>query len=154
MQLLRSGRALFILQWFLAILLPVFIFLGRGLVGAGLGWMSVVGIVYGPILILLLLVPPLAVLFDGPARKGGTVRRHYATATYVLWGALLVVGLSIPDAGDSGSVPSALMAWTGISDDASELIFIGAGGVAVIAWIAALVAAIVGAVRGRAVAAV
>lgn len=47
MQIVESGRWVRIAQWVLAVLLPVFVVVGRGLVGAELGWMAVVGIVYG-----------------------------------------------------------------------------------------------------------
>ncbi len=149
MQLLHSGRAIVILQWVLAVVLPAFVAIGRGFVGAQLGWMAVFGVFYGPILIVALLVPPILVLFDRPARHGRTVRRHYATATIVLWIALVVAGLSIPDAGDSGSVPTALSTWTGMSDEASGAIFTVAAVIAVLSWGVALVMAIVGIRRGR-----
>ena len=51
-----GGRATFVAQWVLAVLLPAFVVVGRGLVGAELGWMAVIGLVvyllptnlYGP----------------------------------------------------------------------------------------------------------
>ena len=47
MQFASSGRIVVIAQWVLAVLLPAFVFLGRGFVGAELGWMAVIGVVYG-----------------------------------------------------------------------------------------------------------
>lgn len=147
MSFARSGRTLFVLQWILAVLLPVFVFLGRGFVGAELGWMAVIGVVYGGFVILALLVPPLIALGDREARRARSVRRAYGIATGVVWLALIVAGLSIPDAGDSGSVPSALTTWTGLSHDGSEAVFAVAAGIAIVAWVAAIVTAVVGIAR-------
>ena len=137
-------------QWVLAVLLPVFVWVGRGLVGAELGWMAVIGIaVYGLPMILLLMLPPVVTLFDRTTRPARTVRRSYAVATRVQWGAMVLGGLTIPDAGDSGHLPSALSRWTGLSYEVSESVFYVAFGVLVLAWLAALVAAIVGVVASR-----
>ncbi len=150
MQAASWGRVTFAAQWVLAIMLPVFVVVGRGLVGAELGWMAVVGIaVYGLPTILLLLAPPVLTLLDRPARAVGTVRRPYAIATWVLWGALLVSGLTIPDSGDAGHLRSALSRWTGVSYEVSEALFYGFFGLAVLAWVASVVAAMAGLLAAR-----
>jgi hypothetical protein len=149
MQFAASGRVVVIAQWVLAVLLPAFVFLGRGLVGAELGWMAVVGVVYGWIFIVLLLVPPLITLFDTEARRSGTVRELYAVFTAIIWFGLLLAGVTIPDSGDSGHLTSALSAWTGVSYEVSSAVFNAGAGVAALAWIAAGVVAVLGAVRGR-----
>lgn len=145
-----SGRFTFVAQWILAVLLPAFVYLGRGLVGAELGWMAVIGLaVYGLPTILLLLAPPLVTLGDRHHRPARTVGRRYLVATWVLWGAFLVAGLTIPDSGSSGHLPSALSRWTGLSYEASEGIFYLAFAIAVLAWLAALVTAILDMARSR-----
>ena len=97
MQFASSGRIVVVAQWILAVLLPAFVFIGRGFVGAELGWMSVIGLFYGWILILLLLVPPIASLFDRAARLAGTVREGYAIASALLWLCLLYTSPSPRD---------------------------------------------------------
>lgn len=147
---LSASRWIAIAHWVLAVLLPTFVYLGRGLVGAELGWMAVIGIaVYGLPTILIMLIPPLVTLFDREARAGRTVRQAYAVATCVLWGAMLLAGLTIPDADDAGHIPSALSRWTGLPYEVSETIFYIAFGIAILAWLGALVTALAGAVRSR-----
>lgn len=149
MQFAASGRVVVIAQWVLAVLLPAFVFLGRGFVGAELGWMAVIGVVYGWIFIVLLLVPPIITLFDTEARQSGTVRELYAVFTALLWFGLLLAGLTIPDSGDSGHLRSAVSAWTGASYEFSSALFNAGAGVAALAWIATVVVAVMGAIRGR-----
>jgi len=150
MELATRGRLVFIAQWVLAVLLPAFVFVGRALVGAELGWMAVIGIaVYGLPTILILLVPPLITLFDTEARTARSVRRAYAWASAVLWGALLVAGLTIPDSGDSGHLASALSRWTGLSYETSEVVFYAALSFSVIAWAVAVGAAVRGVMTSR-----
>ena len=144
------GRATFVAQWVLAVLLPGFVVVGRGLVGAELGWMAVVGIVaYLLPTILLLLLPPVLTLFDAAARAPRTVRRPYAVCTWLQWGALLVAGLTIPDSGDAGHLRSALSRWTGLSYEVCETVFYLAFGLLVLAWLAALVTAVAAVVTSR-----
>ncbi|GAA5036671.1 hypothetical protein ACFQRL_09645 [Microbacterium fluvii] len=149
MQLSSTGRVVFWAQWVLAVFLPFFVFTGRGFVGAELGWMAVLGILYGAILIVALLVPPIVGLFDVTARRVRSVREAYAAITGVLWLALVVAALSIPDSGDGGHLDSALTAWTGMSYETSVIVFAIAFAVAVLAWIAAIVAAALGVARSR-----
>lgn len=144
------GRFTVVGQWVLAVLLPAFVYVGRALVGAELGWMAVIGIaVYGLPTILLLMLPPVVTLFDRTTRPARTVRRPYAIATWVQWGALVVAGLTIPDAGDSGHLRSALSRWTGLSYEVSETVFYVAFGVLVVAWVTALAAALAGVAVSR-----
>ncbi len=144
------GRATFVAQWVLAVLLPAFVVVGRGLVGAELGWMAVIGlVVYLLPTILLLLIPPLLTLFDAAAGRPRTVRLPYAVCTWLQWVALLVAGLTIPDSGDAGHLRSALSRWTGLSYEVSEAIFYVAFGLLVLAWLAALVTAIAAMVSSR-----
>ncbi|MEU1971372.1 hypothetical protein ABZ477_06940 [Microbacterium sp. NPDC019599] len=149
MRFAGTGRFVFIAQWVLGALLPVFFFLGRGWVGAEVGWLGVLGIVYGIFTILLLLVPPLLTLFDPEGRKKRSTRAGYDIATIALWLALLVGALTVPDSGDSGHLDSALSTWTGMSYETSAAIFYGTAVVLGLAYLAAFVLAIVGIVRGR-----
>ena len=151
MQIARSGRFVFVAQWFLAALLPVFFFLGRGFIGAEVGWVGIIGLVYGIIVIFVLLVPPLLTLFDGEVRKAKATRAGYDLATALLWGALLFGALTVPDSGDSGHLNSALTTWTNgaISYETSAAIFYGAAVVMGLAYLAAFVTATMGIVRSR-----
>lgn len=152
MRIARSGRFVFIAQWVLSVLLPVFFFLGRGLVGAELGWLGLLGIVYGLFVVALLLVPPLLTLFDREGRRARATRSAYDIATFVLWAAFVVGGLTVPDSGDSGHLDSAFTNWFGISYEASEALFAVAAGIIGLAYLATFVLAIAGIVRGRAAA--
>ena len=151
MQLARSGRFVFVAQWVAALLLPVFFFIGRGFLGAELGWMAIIGIVYGAAVIALMLVPPILTLFDREGRRLRRTRRAYDIATFVLWAAFVVAGLSVPDSNDSGHLDSAVTTWTGggIDYEASTSIFTAAAVVAGLAYLAILGLAIAGIVRGR-----
>ncbi|SIT86328.1 hypothetical protein [Microbacterium sp. RU33B] len=149
----RSGRFVFVVQWILALLLPVWIFLGRELVGAQVGWMAVIGIVYGAFVILFLLIPPLVSLFDRDVRRRRSERVAYSIAMGVAWIALFLAGLVIPDSGDSGRLDTALTVWTGglIGYEATETIFIVLVMIVFFALVAGLALAIIGAGRaGRA----
>lgn len=145
----RSGRFVFVVQWILAFLLPVWIFLGRGLVGAQMGWMSVIGIVYGAFVILFLLIPPLVSLFDRDVRRNRSERFAYSIAMGIAWAALFLAGLVIPDSGDSGHLDAALTVWTSglIGYEATETIFIVLVILVFFALIAGLALAIIGAGR-------
>jgi len=123
MQIARLGRFVFVAQWFAALLLPLFVFLGRGAVGGELGWMALIGIVYGVFVILLLLVPPLITLFDREVRAERAERTVFAGASIALWVSLVIVGLSIPDSGDSGHLDSAISNWFGVPYEASTVVF-------------------------------
>lgn len=151
MQLARSGRFVFVAQWVAAVLLPVFLFIGRGFLGAELGWMAIIGIVYGAAVIALMLVPPILTLFDREGRRLRRTRGAYDIATFVLWAAFVVAAISVPDSNDSGHLDSAATTWTGgaIDYEASTSIFTAAAVVAGLAYLAILGLAIAGIVRGR-----
>ncbi|WP_109208561.1 MULTISPECIES: hypothetical protein [Microbacterium] len=149
MRIARSGRFVFVAQWIAAVLLPFFFFLGRGFVGAELGWLSFIGIVYGLLVVVLLLLPPLATLFDTEVRRARATRQAYDIATFVLWGGFVLASLSAPDAGDSGPLDSALMTWFGLSYDASAVVFTVAAALIGLAYLTTFVLAIAGLVRGR-----
>jgi hypothetical protein len=151
MHIARTGRFVFVAQWVAAVLLPVFFFLGRGVVGAQLGWMSVLGVVYGLFVVAILAVPPIMTLFDRTVRRGKATRFGYDIASFVLWGAFLLGALSVPDSGDSGHLDSALTTWTGgaITYETSEAIFTVAAAVIGLAYLATVVLGIIGIARWR-----
>jgi hypothetical protein len=149
MRIARSGRFVVVAQWVAAVVLPVFFFLGRGLVGAELGWMGIIGIVYGIFVVALLVVPPLLTVFDRESRRARATRLAYDVSSFVLWGAFLLAALTVPDSGDSGHLDSAFATWFGISYEASQAVFAVAATVIGLAYLAAFVLAIAGIVRGR-----
>lgn len=149
MRYTRSGRFVFIAQWFAAVLLPLFLFVGRGLLGVELGWMALVGIVYSIYIIPAMYLPPILTLFDRETRARGFVRLGYAISCWVMWGAILVASLSIPDASDGPSLPSFLSLVFGLSEDDSAAVSGSAIIVVGLSWLAAIVTAIMGIVVGR-----
>jgi len=151
MRIARSGRFVFVAQWVAAVLLPLFFFLGRGLVGAQIGWMGIVGIVYGLVVVAILLVPPIMTLFDRTVRRQKETRFFYDLSTFVLWGAFLVASLTVPDSGDSGHLDSALTTWSGgaLSYETSGAIFTVAAMTIGLAYLATVVFAIIGIARWR-----
>ncbi|WP_345800835.1 hypothetical protein AAIB33_15380 [Microbacterium sp. AZCO] len=149
MRMAGSGRFVFIAQWVAAVLLPVFFFIGRGWVGAQLGWLAFLGIVYGIFVILVLLVPPLLTLFDTQSRRARRTRLAYDIATFVLWFALLLGALTVPDSGDSGHLESALSTWTGMSYETSQAVFVVASALIGLAYLGQVVTSILGIIRGR-----
>jgi predicted RND superfamily exporter protein len=151
MHIASSGRFVFIAQWVAVVLLPVIFFLGRGLLGAELGWMAIIGIVYGLLVVAILLVPPIMTLFDRTVRRGKATRFAYDISSFVLWGAFLVAAVTVPDSGDSGHLDSALTTWTGggVSYETSEAIFTVAGVLIGLAYLATVVFGIIGIARWR-----
>lgn len=151
MHIASSGRFVFVAQWVAAVLLPVLFFLGRGLVGAQLGWMSAVGVVYGLFVIAILVVPPIMTLFDRTVRRGKATRFGYDIASFVLWSGFLVASLTVSDSDDSGRLDSALTTWTGggITYATSEAIFTVAATVIGLAYLATVILGIIGIARWR-----
>lgn len=142
MQIAVRHRWVNVWQWVLAIALPAFVLMGRALLGAELGWTAVIGlVVYAAPTILALLLPPVLTRFDRQARQAKGVRRTYAIACFVLWGGLVLAGLTIPDAGDSGHLRSVVSRWFQVSYEVSEILFYIALMVAVIAWAISLAVA-------------
>ena len=151
MRIARSGRFVFVAQWFLTLLLLCFVAFGRGFVGSPLGWMAVIAIWMGLPLILAAYVPPLLTLFDRDVRAAKATRTAYSITSWVLWGALVFTGIVLVDGGDDGVSGSALTVWTGgaVGTDASYALMLVGGLVAIAAWVATVVAAIAGIVSAR-----
>lgn len=146
------GRFVFIVQWIAPILLPIWIIFGRIVIGSPMGWMMVIGVMYGLFLIVALYIPAVLTLFDRDVRRTGSTRRGYRISALVTWAALLLVGVTLPDGGDSGEVGSALTVWTGgaVDQDVTSILTVALFAIAVIGLVAMVVAAVVGIVSARA----
>ncbi len=144
-----TGQFVFYAQWPVAVFLPVFFFIGRGNVGAEVGWLGFFGIVYGIFVIAVLLVPPALTLFDREVRRARATRLWYDIATAVLWLGFLLGGMTVPDSGDSGSLDTVFMTWFGISAETSAALFALAAALLGLAYLAAFVTAVMGIARSR-----
>jgi hypothetical protein len=133
-----------------AVFLPVLFFIGRGNLGAEVGWLGFFGIVYGLIVIALLLVPPAITLFDPEVRRQRSTRLFYDIASAVLWLAIVLGALTVPDSGDSGPLDTVFMAWFGITAQTSAALFAISAGLIGLSYLAQLVLAVMGVTRGRA----
>lgn len=147
-----TGRFVYYAQWPVAVFLPVLFFIGRGNLGAGVGWLGFFGLVYGLVVIALLLVPPALTLFDREVRRGRATRLYYDIASAVLWLGFVLGALTVPDASDSGPLDTVLMAWFGITAETSAALFAISAGLIGLAYLAVLVLAVMGIARGRAAA--
>jgi hypothetical protein len=150
MDLSPSGRFVFIAQWPAALVFPAFLIIGRGLVGAELGWLAVIGILYGIFVIAIMLVPPVLAVIDRRVREAKRTRLVYDILTFVLWAGFLVAGVTAPDSSDAGHLRSAVTVWTNgaVDYDTAESIFAGALLAILLAWVALVAVAIAGIVRG------
>lgn len=144
-----TGRFVYYAQWPVAVFLPVFFFIGRGFVGAEIGWLGFFGIVYGLIVMAVLLVPPVLTVFDREVRRARATRVAYDIASAVLWLGIVLGGLTVPDAGDSGQLDTALMTWFGISAPTSAAIFAISVGLTGLSYLATFAIAIMGIARAR-----
>jgi hypothetical protein len=144
-----TGRFVFFAQWPAAVFLPVFFFIGRGFVGAEVGWLGFFGIVYGLIVLAVLLVPPVLTLFDREVRRARATRLWYDLASALLWLGFVLAGLTVPDSGDSGPLDTAFMTWFGLSAETSAALFALAAALIGLSYLAALVTAIMGIARAR-----
>jgi hypothetical protein len=149
MRITSAGRFVFVAQWFFAPLLPYFIVSGRVMVGSVPGWLTIVGWIYAIPVVALLLIPPIVTLFDRQAERERSTRLAYVVSSWILWSALSVMGLAVPDADDTGAGYSALSAWSGISLDVSVSLFSGASFVAIGAFLAQLVTASLSVAQSR-----
>ena len=94
-------------------------------------------------------VPPTLTLFDREVRRERATRLWYDIATAVLWLGFLLGGMTVPDAGDSGTLDTVFMAWFGISAETSAALFALAAALIGLAYLAAFVTAIMGITRSR-----
>src|SRR5690606_8140776 len=97
MQITRSGRFVFVAQWIFALVLPLFAIVGRIFIGSPIGWMMVIGVWFGLLGVLALYVPPILTLFGREVRRRKATRRGYTISSWVLWVAIVVLGITIVD---------------------------------------------------------
>ena len=149
MRFAASGRFVFVAQWPAAVVLPLFFLVGRALVGSELGFMVVLGIVFVPLAIGLLLAPALLTRFDLESRRVRATRLAYDVASFGLWGGCVLAALSVEDSLGFVDVPSAISTWTGASSNDSAAVFAAAVALIVVSYLAAVLLAIMGILRGR-----
>ena len=151
MHITRAGRIVFVGQWIAAIILPIWFFFGRGLVGAEIGLPLWALLVYGVVVVAVLLVPPVITLFDGEVRRERSTRLGYTVASGILWIAVLLAALVVTDQADGAPLDSALSAWTddALTQQASDVIFVVLAGLIGLAYLAVFVLAMVGVTRSR-----
>ncbi|WP_144793467.1 hypothetical protein [Microbacterium paludicola] len=137
-----TNRFVRVFQWIAPVLLTGFVVFGRGLLGAPLGWMAAIGLFLGPVVALLMYIPPVVFVFDRVAAAARKSRLAYDITSYVLWASLIVMGLTLQDGGDDGVYGSVLSEWGVLGDDATVLAFAVAMMIASVAWLATLAAAI------------
>lgn len=155
MHITRAGRVVYVGQWIAAIVLPAWFFFGRGLVGAEIGLPLWALLVYGIVVVAVFLVPSVITLFDREVRGEGATRLGYSVASWVLWIAVLLAALVVPDQADGAPLDSALTAWTddALTQQASDVIFVVLAGLIGLAYLAVFILAIVGVTRSREVSA-
>ncbi|WP_396656186.1 hypothetical protein [Microbacterium sp.] len=151
MQITGAGRVVFIAQWIAAVVLPIWFFLGRGLVGAQLGSLWLAALVYGIFVAVVLAVPPVLTLFDSEVRTARSTRTAYSVVSWVLWIAALAAALVVPDQSEGEPLDPALTVWTGgaISASTSEIVFIVLSAVIGLAYLTVFILAIAGVSRSR-----
>lgn len=145
--LTKSGRFVWVMQWWAPVILPFWVLLGRGFVGAGLGYVGVLGfLAIAPAILIALYIPAVITLGDNDVRIARTTRFAYSISACLLWGTVVVAGLFVPDAGDGPPMPSAVMTWTSgrISIDQTLMIMTAGIVVAVAADVVVIGLAIAG----------
>lgn len=144
-----SGRFVRVFHWIAPVALPLLLVFGRGLFGAPMGWMTLIGIFVGPVVLIAMYVAPIIVLFDRDAKAGRSTRLFYNIASWVTWGALLVMTFTLVDGGDAPPFGSALSAWGVLSSSASSDVFAVALAIALLGWVGTITTAIIGVVVSR-----
>ncbi|MGM7678647.1 hypothetical protein [Microbacterium sp. A94] len=144
-----TTRFVRIFQWIAPVLLPGFVLFGRGLLGAPLGWMAAIGLFVAPVVIIAMYASAIVFVFDRDAAAAKTSRLAYDIPSYVLWIALIAMGFTLQDGGDTGDYGSVLSEWGVLSDDATLAAFTVAAAIAAVSWVGTLVAAIVCVVHSR-----
>lgn len=144
-----SGRFVRVFQWIAPVLLPALVVLGRGLFGAPMGWMTLIGLFAGPVVAIAMYIAPIIVLFDRDAKAAHSTRVFYNIASWVTWVALLVMMFTLEDGGDSPPFGSVLSTWGWMSSTASGDVFVIALIVAFLGWLGTITTAIIGVVLSR-----
>ena len=143
-----TPRFVRVFQWIAPVVLTAFVLFGRPLFGAPLGWMALAGIFVAPLVIIGMYVPAIVFVFDRVAAAARRSRLWYDIASYTLWAALIILGLSIVDGGDGNDYGSVLSTW-GVPYLVTDALFVAFLIISGIAWVATLAAAIVVVVLSR-----
>lgn len=144
-----TGRFVRIFQWIAPVAMPLLVMVGKSLLGAPSGWMMLFAIIFGPIVVLAMYVPPVIVAFDRQARAARGTRLAYDIASYVIWGAFVLIMLTLVDGGDSPPFGSVLSIWGLIDDDLSSVLTSLGFFIAVLAWLTAIITASLGVAASR-----
>lgn len=144
-----SGRFVRVFQWIAPVLLTALVVFGRGLFGAPMGWMTLIGLFVGPVVAIAMYVAPIIVLFDRDAKAARSTRVFYNIASWVSWAALLVMMLTLEDGGDTPPFGSVLSTWGWVSSAASSDIFVVALIIGFLGWVGTITTAIIGVVQSR-----
>lgn len=115
----RRGRAWRRLLWLAPLLLYVFFVFGRVLLGGQVGWMSVIAVLWAPIILPSIFAAALINLGDRPARRARSVRKAVAGTGIVWWLLALVYCFVVPDGGDNDPWSSAFSEWTGGTEESA-----------------------------------
>lgn len=145
-----SGRFVRVFQWIAPVALPFLVVFGRGMLGAPLGWMALIGMFVGPLVVIGMYASAIIVIFDRDAKAALSTRLFYNIASWVTWGALLVMMLTIVDGGDTPPFGSVLSTWGWMSSEVSSNIFGVALTIAFLGWVGMITTAIIGVVLSRA----
>jgi hypothetical protein len=146
---LSGGRFVRVFQWIAPVLLTFLVVFGRGMFGAPLGWMTLVGMFAAPFVALGMYIPAIIVVFDRDAKAVRGTRLFYSIASWATWAALLIMMFTLVDGGDTPPFGSVLSTWGAMDDDASMNIFAVALVVAFLGWLATITTAIIGVIDSR-----
>jgi len=144
-----SGRFVRVFQWIAPVLLTGLVVFGRGLFGAPMGWMTLIGMFAGPVVAIAMYIAPIIVLFDRDAKAVRSTRVFYNIASGVTWIALLVMMFTLEDGGDTPPFGSVISTWGWMSSTASSNIFAVALIIGFLGWVATITTAIIGVVLSR-----
>lgn len=144
-----SGRFVRVFQWIAPVLLPALVVFGRGVLGAPMGWMTLIALFASPVVIVAMYFAPIIVLFDRDAKAARSTRLFYDIASWVTWGALLVMMFTLEDGGDAPPFGSVISTWGWTSSEVSSGIFVVALIVAFLGWLGTITTAIIGVVVSR-----
>lgn len=150
-----AGAVAFWGGWAAIVVVPLYLVVGRALLGSDLGWLSVIVVVFSWIVVPALVLLPALTLFDPPVRRSRSARTVYSYASFTLWTGVFIFGIAIVDnSSDGGGAQSALMRWTrgAISADVSQSIADNAAWILTLAYLVTLAAAVLGIVQARRVA--
>jgi len=146
---LSGGRFVRVFQWIAPVLLTFLVVFGRGFFGAPLGWMMLIGLFIAPFVAIAMYIAPIIVVFDRDAKVARSTRLFYDIASWVTWGALLVMMFTLEDGGDSPPFGSVLSTWGWMSSDAAGFVFIAALSIGFLGWVGTITTAIFGVVQSR-----